>query len=274
MPLTYSLDRLHLNIMNRMSLKKISRAITALMFLGFLFSSTVSAQMEFQYQNGTLLNPFSGSSHSTRILTFQHAGGWKLGGSFFFIDFIDDVENDGFNDKEFYGEWYPTLSLPKLVGKDFKLGPVVDIAAIGGLNFDGDVNVLKFLPGVRLSWQIPGFIFVNTDFAAVTDYSDGVRHDTGFMFDVNWLKIMNIGSQSFSFMGHAEYISAVDLKNGLGTVEGWILAQPQLVWDVGNLFNTPNALHVGIELQYWANKLGVKDQSELRPELLIIWRLQ
>jgi len=241
-------------------------------FVGFS-GSTAFAQMEFQYQRGSLLNPFNGKYSATNILTFQHAGGWKLGSSFFFIDFLDDADNDGFNDKEFYGEWYPTLSFSRLRGQSFKMGPVVDVAVIGGLNFDGDANILKFLPGLRLSWQIPGFIFVNTDFTGIVDYSDGTRHDPGFMFDVSWLKIINLGSQSFSFMGHAEYISAVDLEDGSGTINAWILAQPQLVWDIGNLFGTPNAFHIGIELQYWSNKLGVDGQNEFRPELLIVWRL-
>jgi len=236
--------------------------------------SDVSAQMEFHYQRGSLLNPFSGESHSTNILTFQHAGNWKLGSSFFFIDFLDDTENDGFNDKEFYGEWYPTLSFSKLLRTSFNIGPVVDIAAIGGLNYDGDANILKILPGIRLSWRVPGFIFVNTDFAAIVDYSDGQRRENGFIFDISWLKIMNFASQTFSFMGHAEYVSSVDFKGTSGKDEAWILAQPQIVWDAGKIFNTPNEFHIGIELQYWGNKLGVDGQNEFQPQFLFVWRLQ
>ncbi len=257
-----------------MNQKGLLAGIIALtVFIG-LQPLSASAQMEFQYQRGSLLNPFTGRHHATNILTFQHAGSWKLGRTFFFIDFIDDDENDGFNDKEFYGEWYPSLSFSKLFRQDIKIGPIVDVSAVGGLNYDGDANILKFLPGVQLSWNIPGFIFVNTDFAAISDYSDGFRHDTGFMFDISWLKIINLGSQSFSFMGHAEYISSVEIENSRGTIESWILAQPQLVWDVGNLFKSPNMLHVGIELQYWSNKLGVDGQNEFRPELLVIWRME
>ncbi|MXY07815.1 MAG: nucleoside-binding protein [Rhodothermaceae bacterium] len=233
-----------------------------------------SAQMEFQFQYGSLKNPFSGQSHATRILTFQHAGAWKLGSSFFFIDFLDDVERDGFNDKEFYGEWYPTLSLSRLFGTTMKAGPVQDVSVVVGLNFDGDANVLKTLPGLRLSWQIPGFIFVNTDFTAMIDHSnEPLRTTSGFMFDVSWLKVMNIGGQSFSFMGHAEYIGAVDQTDFGTKSEAWILAQPQFVWDLGNAFGSPNWIHIGVELQYWKNKLGVKDQNELRPEFLVVWRL-
>ena len=79
--------------------------------------SAAAAQTEFQFQYGSLDNPFSGESEQTVILTFQHALSWSLGDSFFFTDFIDDVAVDGFNDRDFYGEWYPTLSLGKLSGR-------------------------------------------------------------------------------------------------------------------------------------------------------------
>ncbi len=257
-----------------MNLKGILTVTIALtVFIG-LQPRSASAQMEFHYQRGSLLNPFTGTHHGTNILTFQHAGAWKLGRTFFFIDYLDDVTNDGFNDKDFYGEWYPSLSFSKLFGQDIKIGPIVDISAVGGLNFDGDVNVFKFLPGIQLAWKIPGFIFVNTDFAPIVDYSDGPRHETGFMFDVSWLKIFNIGSQSFSFMGHAEYIAEVEYESENRSSAAWILAQPQLVWDIGKIFQSPNELHIGVELQYWSNKLGVDGQDEFRPQFLAVWRMQ
>lgn len=238
----------------------------------------VHAQLDFQFQYGSLTNPFSGERSATKILTFQHAGGWLLGDSFFFIDFIDDATADGFNDKEFYGEWYPTLSLGKLFGTDLKVGPIRDFSFISGLNFDGDANVLKYLPGLRLSWQIPGFIFLSTDFTAVVDMSNGLAKggapstSNGRMFDVSWLLPFTLGSQSFSFMGHAEYITAVYDETG-ATVESWILAQPQLAWDLGKALGSPNWLHVGVELQIWRNKLGVKGEGDFTPQFLAIWRL-
>lgn len=253
-------------------IKLIGSVLLFVVFAGLQIPSA-SAQMEFQYQRGNLLNPFTGKFHGTNILTFQHAGGWKLGGTFFFIDFSDDGEADGFNDLDFYGEWYPTLSFSKLIGQQVKLGPIADISFLGGVNYGGDANIFKLLPGVQLSWKIPGFIFVNTDFSTILDYS-GLKFKNGFMFDISWLKVMNLGNQTFSFMGHAEYIAAVSGDGHSGSSEAWVLAQPQLVWDLGKAFNAPNMLHVGIEIQFWRNKLGVKDQNEFRPELLIIWRMQ
>lgn len=236
-----------------------------------------AAQLEFQYQFGRLTNPFSGGRAYTSILTIQHATQWKLGDSFFFIDFMDDDAVDGFNDKDAYGEWYPTISLGKLSGRQIKAGPLRDLALIGGLNFGADPNVLKIVPGVRASWQVPGFIFLNTDFAAFIDSSGGIASggapSTGnsFMVDVNWLLPIALAGQSFAFTGHAEYIGRTTDELG-NTVLGWILAQPQFRWDLGGALGAPNRFFAGIEYQYWRNKLGTRNHDNV-VQLLLVWQL-
>ena len=200
-----------------------------------------------------------------------------MGDSFFFVDIIDDGGHDGFNDKNLYGEWYPTLSFGKLAGKELSLGPIRDIALIGGINLDGDANVLKYLPGVRASWQVPGFAFLNTDLTAFIDASSGVgrggapRTSNSFMVDVNWALPFKVGGQSFAVAGHAECIGRTTDELG-NQGRSWILAQPQLTWDLGAVFGAANHLLVGIEYQYWRNKLGT-DEHDNVCQLLVIWRL-
>ena len=242
-----------------------------------LIATPAAAQMEFAFQYGSLVNPFSAAKANTRILTFQHASGWQFGDSFFFIDFLDDNKVDGFNDVEFYGEWYPTLSMSKVRGTALAGGPIADISLIMGLNFDADADVLKYLPGGRLSWSVPGFVFLNTDFTAVVDASNGIEQggapttSSGFMFDVSWLYPISLGSQSFVFTGHAEYLSSVE--NELGDeVKWWILAQPQLTWDLGAALGSAGHLMVGVEYQIWRNKLGTDNHDNI-PQLLVVWRL-
>ncbi len=238
---------------------------------------TSAAQTEFQYQYGKLTNPFSATREYTAILTVQHAQGWKLGDSFFFMDIIEDGGHDGFNEKNLYGEWYPTLSFSKLAGTKLRLGPIRDIALIGGINFDADADVLKYLPGVRVSWQVPGFAFLNTDMTGFIDASSGLarggapRTSDSFMVDVNWALPFEIGGQSFSVAGHAEYIGRTTDELG-NPVRSWILAQPQLTWDLGAAVGAANRLLVGIEYQYWRNKLG-RDNHDNVAQLLVVWRL-
>ena len=243
----------------------------------WLALAAANAQTEFQFQYGRLVNPFSGERHTTSILTVQNAMGWRFGDSFFFADVLQDGADDGFNDKNLYGEWYPTLSFGKLAGKKIGLGPIRDIAIIGGVNFDADADVLKYLPGVRLSWQVKGFAFLNTDVTAFIDASSGVmrggapRTSDSFMVDVNWALPFKIGGQPFSVAGHAEYIGGTTDEFG-NRGRGWILAQPQFTWDLGAVFGEANKLLVGIEYQYWRNKLGTAYHDNVG-QLLLIWRL-
>lgn len=241
-------------------------------------SSTATAQTEFHLQAGKLLNPFEKKSEQSLVLTVQQASRWKLGDSFFFLDYVVDREKDGFNDRDFYAEWYPTFSIGKLQQSDTSLGLISDIAIIAGINMGGDSKVLKFLPGFRASWDIPGFLFLNTDLTAYIDRNFGVKNGGApkeghsFVFDVNWDAPIEIGSQSISIRGHAEYIGSRSNELG-GRYDGSILAQPQLVWDVGGATaGEPNQLMLGLEYQYWRNKLGT-DEDENTIQFLMVWRL-
>lgn len=251
------------------------RGLGGALALALATAVPAAAQTEFQFQYGRLVNPFSTESTPTRILTFQQASSWSLGDSFYFIDFIDDDMLDGFNDKDFYGEWYPTLSFGKMSGRTVGGGPLRDVALIGGINFGTDADFFKYLPGVRLSWNVPGFFFLNTDFTAFIDGNTGTvaaKTSNSWHVDVNWGAGFDVGTQSFAFFGHAEYIHRVTDVFG-NEVRSWVLAQPQFVWDFGKAVSGhANQLFVGGEYQYWPNKLGA-DTDENVLQFLIIWRL-
>lgn len=230
------------------------------------------AQTEMHFQYGSHTNPFEETSTGTAVVTFQHASFWKFGDNFLFIDVIDDGVNDGFNDNDFYGEWYSNLSLTRARGGGLESGPVADLGLIIGFAAGADANVLQTLTGARISWRIPGFVFLNTDFMGTVDYSGGLdsggapRAGNRLVFDINGLLPFNLGSQSFSITGHAEY--AGPTTNELGNdVPFSILAQPQLRWDIGD----ENGYFVGIEHQYWRNKLGT-DADENIVQLLVVWQ--
>ena len=98
-------------------------------FLVALLTTQAAAfsQTEFHLQYGKHKNPFSAAAaQQTFVFTVQQAAGWKLGDSFFFIDYLNYDARDGFNDRDFYGEWYPTLSFGKLANKELRVGPIRD----------------------------------------------------------------------------------------------------------------------------------------------------
>ena len=259
-------------------LVRLVRRFAVLTLMITAVTSTASAQTDFQLKVGKLRNPFAKKSVTSLVVAVLQASRWKLGDSFYFINYTVDQERDGFNDRDFYGEWYPTLSIGKLQQSGASLGLIADLAIIAGVNVGGDAKMLKFLPGFRASWDLPGFLFLNTDLTAYIDRSFGVdkggapKEGHSFTFDVNWAAPFEIGNQSFAIMGHAEYIGSRSNELG-GRYDGSILAQPQFVWDLGRaIANEPNQLLTGIEYQYWRNKIGT-DEDENTVQFLVVWRL-
>ncbi len=243
---------------------------------------------EVHLQYGELDAPFTaGAERDTFIITFQHASGWKYGDNFFFIDHLSSSESSdtgGDDGDEFYGEWYSNFSLGAITGKSLKFGPVKDIGVIAGFNFAPEVDSLWYLPGIRLALELPGFAFANLDTTAYIHEGDGfIRdEDEGYMVDFNWAYPFKIGGLSFSIEGHIEYINrdgqTLDIfEDGSVLVDtqldSWVLAQPQLRLDLGEqLYGTASELFVGIEYQYWKNKLGDGDTDESAIQALVVWR--
>lgn len=223
---------------------------------------------ELQFQYGNLKSPFAGGDSPTSIITLQHASGYSFGDVFFFVDFINDDDKDGFNDKDAYAELYAYFSSTKTLGFKFS-GPIKDVGLVAGVNIDADAGYLSYLPGAYLDWNVPGFAFLRTQFTAVIDDSDIAQKD-GFQADVSWAYPFQIGGQRFSIEGHAEYTT--NKSNIYGPQKDWFLAQPQLRWDVGYaLTGKKDQFFVGTEYQYWANKLGT-DVDENTFQFLGVWR--
>jgi len=234
---------------------------------------------ELDYKYGTVDAPAfaGGAAANTHILTLQHASGWNWGDVFFFVDSLHDNRRDGFNDNDLYGEIYVNFSASKLTGSAVSFGPIKDVGALIGLNAGQNAKVQKYLPGVRLSWDAPGFAFLNSDFTLYLDDSAGVarggapRESSSQMIDINWSRPFEVGSQSFSFEGHTEYIFSRRDEFG-AQVSSWLLAQPEIRWNVGRALGVkPQQFQVGVALQYWRNKLGDSRTNESRAQLLLAW---
>ncbi len=235
---------------------------------------------ELIYKHGRMDAPAfaGGGAAETQVVTLQHASGWGFGDVFLFVDSLHDNRRDGFNDGDLYGEAYINFSAGKLAGRTVGAGPVKDVGLLLGLNAGDHARVRKYLPGIRLSWDAPGFAFLNTDLTLYLDDSAGVarggapRETDSWMLDINWARPFDIGAQSFSFEGHMEYIAG--RRNEFGARQGhWVLAQPQLRWDAGKAwFGKPGRLHLGVAWQFWRNKLSDGATDENRAQLLAAWR--
>jgi nucleoside-specific outer membrane channel protein Tsx len=256
------------------------------LYLGFFvcFAPPVNAFdwsiSELHYQYGKLDTPnfAGGGSSTTHILTFQHASGWAYGDNFLFVDYLNGDESNNFNDGDLYGELYLNFSLGKITKKSFSLGPIRDVGIIFGLNAGHDAKVLKYLPGVRLSWNLPGFTFLNTDFTAYIDDNAGLNkggapaENNSFLFDINGAYPIKFGKHEFEIQGHMEYSG--ERRNELGfVVSDWFLSQIQFRYDIGKLLiGKRNHIFAGIEWQIWLNKLGDKKTDENAAQALVVWR--
>lgn len=226
---------------------------------------------EFQLQIGDLDVPsFAGGGSADHVIyTLQHASGWKYGDNFFFVDVLDSRHPD-FQDFDLYSEMYANLSLGKIRGKAIRAGPVADVGLIGGFNWAADANVRKYVAGIRLSLDLEGFAFANVDVAALIDDSEGFAsggapaEDDAVLVDFNFARPFKIGEAEFSIEGHIEYVGERTNEFG-GTVKSWVLAQPQLQWHLND------RIALGIEYQFWMNKLGDGDTDENTVQALLVW---
>ncbi|KGJ94607.1 outer membrane protein OmpK [Colwellia psychrerythraea] len=273
---------------------KISAPLTALALTAALNAPMVSAEIwgntEVQLQAlGELERPGTGGTADTTIITFQHAGGWEYGDNFFFMDYSRySVNNDAnfpvADSSELYGEWYSNFSLGAISGNDLSFGPVKDIGVVAGFNFAPEVDSAWVLPGVRFALDLPGFAFAQIDVTGYIHQGGGsadspvftvVDEDSSFMVDFAWAYPFKIGSTSWSIEGHLEYIDGRTQVNNFGTteLESWILFQPQIRLDLGEVLGQKaQRLFVGIEYQYWKNKLGEKGTDDNTAQFLAVWR--
>lgn len=239
------------------------------------------SEMHLQY--GTLKNPgfAGGGSFDAFIVTAVHSSKWGPADIFFFADLQNKGAVNGQigHDTDFYGEIYVGLSLVQLAGRETVHGPLKDFGLRMGFNYGADPKLKKYLPGIRMSFEVPGFRFLNLDVMAILDASSGLsaggapKESDGWNLDVSYSTVaFEIGGASFLFNGHVEYINA--RRNELGQpVSWWILGQPQFRFDLGKaISNVPNQLYVGIEWQFWINKQGDGSTNENAVQALIAWR--
>lgn len=278
-----------------MKVIKILNAVTTTTFAtSVLMTTPASAEIwgktEVQLQAlGELEQVGTGGTADTTIITFTHAGGWEYGDNFFFVDHSRYSVNNDANflvedSSAFYGEWYSNFSLGAITGNKISFGPVKDVGIVAGLNFAPEVDSMWVLPGVSFSLDLPGFAFAQVNVTGYMHQGGGsasspvftvVDEESSFMVDFAWAYPFKIGSTSWSIEGHLEYIDGRTQTNNFGTteLESWLLFQPQIRLDLGEVLgHSAGKFFVGVEYQYWKNKLGEKGTNDNAAQFLAVWR--
>ncbi|GAB1259165.1 hypothetical protein NBRC116494_36670 [Aurantivibrio plasticivorans] len=265
-------------------MKQVIRLLLLPALLTFLLISSVfgsewsETELHLQYGNLDAPSFAGGETARTSIVTLQNSSGWKYGQNFFFVDFAFDDNTDGFNEASAFAEFIPTLNLNDVTGSDLSIGPVRALGLVLGLNVATSAKKMKVMPGLKLFFDAPGFAYLNTDIMRYIDKSRGLdkggapAEDDSWQIDTAFLFPFSVGQHRFSVTGHVEYVHA--RKNDLGDdIPYSVLSQTQFRYDLGHaVWEQKDRLFVGIEYQYWRNKLGDPSTTESAPQLLIVWR--
>ena len=204
-----------------------------------------------------------GTSERT-TLTVEHGHGWKYGTNFFFADMVNRSDI-GF---EIYAEVYSYFSMNKITGNDWSVGPVKDLALMGGLNISNrpeERNFKAYLFGISLDLSNAYIEHLQLD---VTAYkNDSVSGKYGIQVTPVWSFPFSVGPLKFRFRGY------MDIRNGNTNPAGnfHLLAQPQFLFDVGHLASwKTDKIYIGSEYSYWFNKFGIKGVTESAFQGMII----
>ncbi len=228
--------------------------------------------------------PFNNNHVTKRIVTVQHADGYRLGRNFLFVDVVKsgdqerDLGNNPESPTEIYGEAYTTLSLSKLGGRALAVGPFKDFGLTLGINIGDKDSQLHpktriYLAGFTLDFAVAKGFF-NVDVLGYRDRGcfDGIAscpdYKTTYQITPAWSLPFTLAAMDAEFAGFIDIIGS----RGAGTARQ-VLSQPQLRFDIGKpLLGRKGRLYAGIEYQYWHNKFGNRGVNERHPQLLVLWK--
>lgn len=251
------------------------RTLTRLTALTSLTLSANALQADILWSNISLTwlggedyhNPFIDEESKGQVYTLEHAGAYNFGKSFFFVDRFNSGDK-AINSDETYMELGIDLSASWMTGIKFETSAIKDIylttqwenANPEGL--DSDDNLLA---GAGIRWKAPGFVFFDTNLY----YRFNENNEQNIQLTTAWSLPFEIGSAKLAFDGFFDLTTPTETLDGGYDVEMTFHTQPQLKLDVGHFFNETGHYYVGVELDYWKNKFGVKDQDQMAPQLLV-----
>ena len=197
-------------------------------------------------------------------LTVEHSDGWKYGSNFFFADIIER----GDMGTEVYSEVYSYLSLNKITQADAHWGLIQDVSLVAGLNIGNKPereHYKAYLVGISFNLANPWFNYLQFDITALKDDNAAGRY--GIQFTPVWSFPFTLANVHFKFRGFTDFKTANSAPNG----SFQILAQPQLLMDVGDLVGwQKDRFYVGTEAVLWHNKFGIAGVDETAIQAMAI----
>ncbi|MGV3587873.1 MAG: hypothetical protein ACO1OF_12780 [Adhaeribacter sp.] len=219
------------------------------------------------YQGGTNVQFLYGrnlqQSGDLATVTLEHFGGYGALEHFGFADLFNDVS---LQSPSLYLEWYPKVSLSRALGREIKSGPLSDVSLAGGINvlFGGSEDFFVYTAGPAFRFRIPGSGLLQLETYYYKQH--GSQYHGTYQFTPSWDIVLPVaGKARFRFRGFMDFIG----DRGPGRTQ--YLTQPQLFYDLGNVWGKPNKIFLGSEWRYWKNVAGNAglEESILQANLLI-----
>jgi len=198
------------------------------------------------------------SDKDQTVITFQHVSGWRLGSNFFFFDVAQPHEEG----TSVYGEWYSWLNLNPLFNSS--ISRVIPGAVSLGMALNLGESFRAYQAGLNFAFTAPGFNLLSLDVMTYDDQSDT---EMTHIITPAWDLPFSMAGLQFQFSGYVDFIGSE------GDHSSQIITQPQLLLDLGNIWQHPGVLQIGLEYHYWQNKYGLKDIDETVPQWIISWNL-
>lgn len=239
-----------------MNLKKISAGFIVLASMS-LASLSAHAELwgntaaEFLYGWG-----YERAPEDQAILTIKHAGGWSTGDTFFFIDYSNIDDDTG---TFAHAEWQGRLSMLRTFGSGAREGFLKDVYLNAQIDLDNNpfTNRRTDMVGIGLDFNVPGFRFVKLN---IHHRDDPALSGSSTQASFVWNKGFKLGEQDFSFEGFLDYTTDE------GTAVSNILTQPVVMW------HPSERVGVGVEWQYWQDRLGFEGVNESAPQFIFRWK--
>jgi len=240
----------------------IVRAVAGAMLVAAV--AAAPARAEFGTTNFQLLQGYDfekdvnqTSDKKLTTLTINHFSTFAWGDNFFFADYGRGKGFNFGNGDGVYSEWHPRLLLNK----------VLDTGSAGFIKnwgLAGEVNqgsgFFAYLAGGSVDLAIPGFqvaglsVFYRYDKFAYHTWQVSPWWDVPF----------KTGPISWDFSGFVDVTTNRD-----GDLD--IMAQPELLIDLGAFADAPGKFHAGVEWYVHSFNDGTKNQVVSAPQIMVQW---
>ena len=226
--------------------RTIGAAVALMLAMGARAGEAQEGPPRISVTEGHLLAYFNESDDSPQLVgTLQHFSTFRYGSNFFFADIsggADLAVSD--TDLGVYLEYAPVLSLGKL-GVVAPGGPIRDLGLTvqvnGGFTPGGIAIDRVFLEGAEIAWEVPRFAVFSTQLLARQERHYDPSWQFTWVYDIPF----RVGPASGQLAGFMD----VWRRTGQGDASTVVLAQPQLMVNLGTPEPGQSFVQVGVEFE-------------------------